>query len=578
MTMHSPRAPWARVFAFLVLAVVVAPLQARDVQQPQPSRETAIPKRGPGQAAIASAYPLASDAGKEILAKGGNAFDAAVAVAAALAVVEPSSSGLGGGGFFLIRRASDGFETMIDLREMAPGAASRDMYLDKDGNPVPGLSRDSALAAGIPGEPAGFAYLAKKYGKLPLSVSMGPAIKLAREGFALYPRLRGGMQFKKNAFLKTPDATRVYLVNGEVPELGYVIKQPELADSLELLARQGADGFYKGPFARKLVDGVRQLGGNWTLEDLANYKVVERAPVVGHYRGARIVSGSPPTSGGIALIDALNILEGFDLPKLDKVTRTHLIVEAMRRAHRDRAVYLGDPDFVSVPVARLINPDYAAGQRASIRFDKATPSDMLPGVDAPPGGPSTTHFSVLDSQGNMVAATITLNFFFGSGLMIPGTGILLNNQMDDFSAKPGVPNGFQLIGADANAIAPKKRPLSSSTPTFVEAPDGLMIIGSPGGSYIPGMVILGTLAFMDGRSAQDIVAAPRFHHQFSPDVLQFESDALTPEERKALEERGHKLREGTRKWGNVQVVTWNYKTGKVEAASDPRGAGVGLVY
>jgi gamma-glutamyltranspeptidase/glutathione hydrolase len=250
MTMHSPRAPWARVFAFLVLAVVVAPLQARDVQQPQPSRESAIPKRGPGQAAIASAYPLASDAGKEILAKGGNAFDAAVAVAAALAVVEPSSSGLGGGGFFLIRRASDGFETMIDLREMAPGAASRDMYLDKDGNPVPGLSRDSALAAGIPGEPAGFAYLAKKYGKLPLSVSMGPAIKLAREGFALYPRLRGGMQFKKNAFLKTPDATRVYLVNGEVPELGYVIKQPELADSLELLARQGADGFYKGPFAR----------------------------------------------------------------------------------------------------------------------------------------------------------------------------------------------------------------------------------------------------------------------------------------------------------------------------------------
>jgi gamma-glutamyltranspeptidase/glutathione hydrolase len=452
------------------------------------------------------------------------------------------------------------------------------MYLDKDGNPIPGLSRDSALAAGIPGEPAGFAWLAKKYGKLPLSVSMAPAIKLAREGFPLYTRLRGGMQFKKNAFLKTPDAARVYLVNGEVPELGYIIRQPELAASLEIIASRGADGFYKGAFAQKLVDGVRQLGGNWTLEDLANYKVVERPPVVGHYRGARIVSGSPPTSGGIALIDALNILEGFDLGKVDKVTRTHLVVEAMRRAHRDRAVYLGDPDFVSIPVARLIDPDYAAGQRTSIRLDRATPSAMLPGVEASQPGPSTTHFSVIDAKGNMVAATITLNFFFGSGLMIPDTGILLNNQMDDFSAKPGVPNGFQLIGADANAIAPKKRPLSSSTPTFVVGQDRLMIIGSPGGSYIPGMVILGTLNFMDGRSAADIAGAPRFHHQYSPDVLQFESDALSPEERKELEARGHTLREGTRKWGNLQVVTWDYKTGQVEAASDPRGAGVGLVY
>ena len=427
--------------------------------------ESSVPARGPGKAAIASAYPLASDAGKEILAKGGNAFDAAVAVAAALAVVEPSSSGLGGGGFFLIRRASDGLEVMIDLREMAPGAASRDMYLDKDGNPVPGLSRDSALAAGIPGEPAGLAHLAKKYGKLPLAVSLQPAIKLAREGFPLYARLRGGMQFKKDAFLKTPDATRVYLVNGEIPEPGYVMKQPELAASLENLASKGADGFYKGAFAQKLVDGVKQLGGNWTLADLANYKVVERAPVVGQYRGARIVSGSPPTSGGVALIDALNILEGYDLGKLDRVTRTHLIVEAMRRMHRDRAVYLGDPDFVDVPVARLINKFYADGQRASIRMDKATPSLMLPGVDAPSPGPSTTHFSVLDKQGNMVGATITLNFFFGSGLMIPGTGILLNNQMDDFSVKPGVPNGFQLIGGDANAIAPEE------AATVVEHPD-----------------------------------------------------------------------------------------------------------
>lgn len=564
--------PLARRFAVVVFSIAVLPLGAAT-----PS--TKIPASGPGKAAIASAYPLASEAGREILAKGGNAFDAAVAVAAALAVVEPSSSGLGGGGFFLLRRARDNFETMIDLREMAPGAATRDMFLDQNGNPVPGLSRDSALAAGIPGEPAGMAYLAEKYGKLPLSTSLAPAIKLAREGFPLYARLRGGMNFKKNAFLKSPAVAQVWLVNGEVPELGYVIKQPDLADTLQLLATKGAKGFYQGEFARKLAAGVRDLGGNWTEQDLANYKIVERPPVVGHYRGARIVSGSPPTSGGVALIDALNILDGFDLGKMDKATRTHVIVEAMRRVHRDRAVYLGDPDFVSIPVERLTNAFYAAGQRASIRLDKATPSNALPGVDVPPPtGTQTTHFSVIDKHGNLVGATITVNTFFGTGLMVPGTGFFLNNQMDDFAMRPGVPNGFQLIGSDANSIAAKKRPLSSSTPTFVEGEHGLMILGSPGGSFIPGMVILGTIAFMDGATAQEVVSLPRFHHQFSPDVVQLEADALTTEERQALETRGHTLRESNRKWGNMQVVTWDYKTGKVDAASDPRGAGEGMVY
>jgi gamma-glutamyltranspeptidase/glutathione hydrolase len=569
MTRNFARA--MRAFTLAILVLVALPLQAATT-------DTKVPAAGPGHAAIASAYPLASEAGKQILAKGGNAFDAAVAVAAALNVVESCCSGLGGGGFFLLRRASDGREVMIDLREMAPGAATRDMYLDKDGNAVASLSRDSALAAGIPGEPAGLVYLAKKYGKLPLSVSMAPAIKLARDGFPLYERMRGAVSFKKDAFLKTKDAARIFLDNGEVPALGYIIKQPDLANSLELLATKGADGYYKGAFAKKLAAGVRELGGNWTEADLANYKVVEREPVVGHYRGARIVSGSPPTSGGIALIDALNILEGFDLDKVDSATRTHLIVEAMRRVHRDRAVYLGDPDFVDIPVARLINSYYADGQRASIRMDKATPSASLPGVDAAPAGTQTTHFSVIDKNGNMVAATLTLNFFFGSGLMVPGTGILLNNQMDDFSVKAGVPNGFQLIGAEANAIAPGKRPLSSSTPTFVEGPKGLMIIGSPGGSRIPGMVILGTLGFLEGKNAQEIVSAPRFHHQFSPDILEFEPGSLGAEERAQLEARGHVLKEGSRKWGNTQVVTWDYKSGKVEAASDPRGVGEGMVY
>jgi gamma-glutamyltranspeptidase/glutathione hydrolase len=362
-----------------------------------------------------------------------------------------------------------------------------------------------------------------------------------------------------------------------VPALGKVIRQPELARTYELLAREGMQAFYSGAFARKLVAGVRHLGGIWTEKDLADYRALERPPVVGHYRGAKIISGSPPTSGGIALIDALNILSGFDLQHVDSATRKHLVIEAMRRVHRDRAVYLGDPDFVQIPVERLINSYYADGQRTSIRLDRATPSALLPGVDSSLRGNQTTHFSILDANGNRVAATITINLFFGTGMVIPGTGIFLNNEMDDFSTKPGEPNAFQLIGADANEVAPGKRPLSSSTPTFVESDRGVMITGSPGGSRIIGMVLLATLEYMDGKSAKEIAATPRYHHQFSPDVVFFERDALTREERSALEARGHKLREGER-WGNLQTVIWDRRTGAVEAAADPRGFGEGLVY
>jgi gamma-glutamyltranspeptidase/glutathione hydrolase len=299
---------------------------------------------------------------------------------------------------------------------------------------------------------------------------------------------------------------------------------------------------------------------------------------VGYYHGARIVSASPPASGGIALVDALNILEDYDLGKLDAVTRKHLIVEAMRRAHRDRAIYLGDPDFVKVPLEMLTSPLYAQGQRTSLRLDRATPSEMLPSeaIDAQQGA-HTTHFSLMDRDGNRVAVTITLNLWFGSGLIVPDTGILLNNQMDDFSIKAGTPNAYKLIGAQANAIAAGKRPLSSSTPTFVESPRGLMIAGSPGGSYIIGMVLLATLDFMDGKSAMEIVSAPRFHHQYSPDVITYESGGFTDAEKAGLTALGHKLNEGDR-WGNLQVVTWDYASGKVEAAADPRGNGEGLVY
>jgi gamma-glutamyltranspeptidase / glutathione hydrolase len=533
----------------------------------------------PHKAAIASAHPLATQAGEEILAAGGNAFDAAVAVSAALAVVEPSSSGLGGGGFYLLHRQADGYETMLDAREAAPGAATRDMYLDKAGNLIPDASTDGALAAAIPGEPAAFDYLARKYGKLPLKQSLQPAIRLARAGFPMYARLQTGIRYKRETLLHSPDAAKAYLTAaGAVPAIGALIKQPDLARTLEVLADQGARGFYGGRVAQDLVAGVRAGGGIWSLADLAAYKVIERRPVVGEYRGARIVSASPPSSGGIAIIDALNILSGFDLRQFDSATAKHLVIESMRRAFRDRAIYLGDPDFVQVPVALLTSADYAAGQRASIRADKAMPSGLLPGVDESPGGTQTTHFSILDADGNLVGATISINFWMGTGIVAAKTGVLLNNTMDDFSAKPSAPNGFGLVGGSANAIAPNKRSLSSMAPSFIETPKGLMVIGTPGGSTIISTVLLGTLNYLDGMSAADIVKAPHYHQQYLPDVVTYEQGALTAAEIEALTAKGQKLAAGRRQWGNTQVITWDYASGRVVAASDPRGEGEGMVY
>jgi gamma-glutamyltranspeptidase/glutathione hydrolase len=554
-------------------------VRADAVPVPHPRPLPTAHARAAHKSAIASAYPLASRAGQEILAAGGNAFDAAVAVSAALAVVEPSSSGLGGGGFYLLHRQADGYETMIDAREKAPGAATRDMYLDKAGNPIENASVSGPLAAAIPGEPAAFEYLARNFGKLPLRVSLQPAIRLARDGFPLYARLQAGIRFKREILLRSPDAARVFLsAAGGVPDVGTVIKQPDLAKTLEAIASAGAKGFYGGRVGEDLVAGVRAGGGIWSLQDLAAYRVIERKPLVGSYRGARIVSASPPSSGGVALLDALNILSGFDLQRVDSATAKHLVIESMRRAYRDRALYLGDPDFIKMPIALLTGADYAAGQRASIRTDKAMPSDLLPGIETEPGGMQTTHFSVLDAAGNRVAATISVNLFFGTAYMVAKTGVLLNNTMDDFSMKPGVPNEFGLIGAAANAIAPDKRSLSSMTPSFVETPRGLMIVGSPGGSYIISMVILATLNYLDGMNAADIVKYPRYHQQYLPDVVDYEPGAFTASEVQALQAKGQKLKESDRPWGNMQVITLDYATGAVAAASDPRGEGAGLIY
>ncbi|RRQ22158.1 gamma-glutamyltransferase [Thiohalobacter thiocyanaticus] len=528
-------------------------------------------------AAIAAAHPLATEAGFEILAAGGNAFDAAVAVSAALAVVEPYSSGIGGGGFWLLHTAEAGRDIMVDGRERAPLAAHRDMYLDDAGNVIPGASMNGPLAAGIPGEPAALAHLAENYGRLPLGRSLAPALRLAREGFAVDAHYRRMAAFRRDVLRESAAAGRIFLRDGEVPAEGSVIRQPELAATLQLLADRGREGFYAGETGRKLVEGVRAAGGIWTLEGLESYRVVEREPVRGEYHGVRITSAAPPSSGGIALVTMLNILEGYELRTLGEVERVHLIVEAMRRAYRDRSIYLGDTDFVEVPVAMLTSAHYAAGLRNGIRRDRATSSAALPGGEARPAGSHTTHFSILDSEGNRVAATLSINYPFGSGFVVPGTGVLLNDEMDDFSAKPGVPNAYGLVGAEANAIEPGKRMLSSMSPTFVETADRVGILGTPGGSRIITMVLHGILGFAEGQPPERWVNAPRYHHQYLPDAIQFEPEAFDADRQFRLEAIGHTLEPLEDTYGNMQAILWNRTTGEVQAASDPRGIGTARV-
>lgn len=527
----------------------------------------------PPTGAVASAHPQATAAGMEILSAGGNAFDAAVAVSAALAVVEPYSSGIGGGGFWLLHRASDGKQIMIDGRERAPLAAQRDLYLDEQGDVVPRLSMDGALAAAVPGEPAALVHLAEKYGRLPLAKSLAPAIQLAETGFEVDAHYRRMAAFRQPVMQRHASSARIFLRAGEVPGAGSVIRQADLAQTLRTLASKGRDGFYAGEVADRLVTGVRAEGGIWTLEDLQQYTVVEREPVTFQYRDLRIVSAAPPSSGGVALATMLHILEADDLARLDETDRTHVITEAMRRAYRDRAQYLGDPDFVAVPIQRLLHPWYAAGLRASIRADRATPSASLPGGVDSVEGADTSHFSILDREGNRVAATLSINYPFGSGYVVPGTGVLLNDEMDDFSAKPGVPNAYGLVGAEANAIEPGKRPLSSMSPTFVESDAGVAVLGTPGGSRIITMVLLAILDLDEGHKPQSWVSLPRFHHQFLPDMIQYEPGAFSQPVLEALEAKGHNLKPLDNGYGNMQAIYWDYDNHRVEAASDPRGVG-----
>ena len=531
----------------------------------------------PAAAGIASAQPLATQAGQEILARGGNAFDAAVAVAATLAVVEPYYSGLGGGGFFLLHRARDNFDVMIDARERAPLAATRDMYLDSHGDPVPGASIDGPLAAGIPGIPAGLVHLAGKYGRLPLEQSLAPAIRLARDGFPVTKGFAKMTLRQHDRLGRSPGMAHAFYHDEFIYAPGEKLRQPELARTLERLAARGRKGFYDGVIARRLVDGVRAGGGIWSLKDLADYRVVERPPVRGVYRGVRVTSAPPPSSGGVILMEMLNMLQGLDLTALDKTHRDQTVIEAMRLAYRDRARYLGDPDFVRVDVAHLTDPAYAAQLRKEMR-SLEQPRAVPPAADVKREGDHTTHFSIIDRAGNRVAATLTLNTVFGCGFMPSGTGVALNNEMDDFSAKPGAPNVYGLTGGEANAITPGKRPLSSMTPTFLENDDAVVVLGTPGGSRIISMVLLATLEFAHDRGGPaDWVALPRFHHQYLPDVVEYEPAAFDAAERRALEQGGYRLKAVRGGYGNMQIVEWHKKTGRVEAASDPRGEGSGQV-
>ncbi|MEK9711856.1 MAG: gamma-glutamyltransferase, partial [Thalassolituus sp.] len=502
---------------------------------------------------------------------------AAIAVAASLGVVEPYSAGIGGGGFWLLYNASDKQYRFIDARETAPASFHRDYYLNEDGS----VNRDKAVngptAGGIPGQPAAFAHIAEHYGKLPLSITLKDAIAQARNGFEIDEHYQMLMGFRLNAIKRYPESASIFLKDDYVPGKGFILKQPDLADTLESIAAKGFDGFYKGPLAEEMVTEVNKAGGEWALTDLSGYTVKERKPITITFGDTRLISAPPPSSGGIAIAQMLKMLEHYDWTVLNEADQIHLLTEVMRRAYRDRAEYLGDPDFVDVPVAELISDERNTAWATSIDMDKATPSLDLKGPKNIEEGFHTTHLSVVDAEGNRVSATLSINLPFGSAFTIPGTGVLLNNEMDDFSAKPGEPNAYGLVGNDANAIAAGKRPLSSMSPSMLESPDSIAVLGTPGGSRIISMVFLGTLEYLEGKPVADWVSRPRIHHQYLPDVIQHEPGVIPSLVMEDLSARGHSFKDVGRQYGNMQAILINKKTGEVTAASDPRGVGASQV-
>ena len=522
---------------------------------------------------VVSAQHYASEVGAGILTQGGNAIDAAVAVGYALAVVDPCCGNIGGGGFMTIH-LRDGRETFINFRETAPAAATAAMYLDASGQPIDELSRSGYLAAGVPGTVMGLERAAQEYGRLARYALLAPAIGLARYGYVLGQGdtdILAGKRFAKDLV-----AAKIFLHgDGSRLVLGDRLVQPELATTLEQIARQGSDAFYRGPIATMIAKASGENGGILTARDFADYTVTEAPPLTCSYRGYRIVSAPPPSSGGTTICEILNILEGYDLRALGfhSARSVRLLVEAMRHAYRDRNTYLGDPAFVQNPLERLLSKGYAGEIRTAIDADKRPAAALQP----PQEKAETTHYSVVDGEGNAVAATYTINGSFGAGVIAPGTGFFLNNEMDDFAVKPGTPNLYGLVQGEANAIAPGKRPLSSMSPTLVEKEGRVfLVVGSPGGSRIITAVLETILNIVDyGMAPQEAVEAPRLHHQGLPDEVAYEHGGLTQETVAALTGMGYKLVE-QRPWGAVELIETG--NGRLYGASDPRrpaGAAVG---
>ena len=494
---------------------------------------------------VASEQGLATQVGLDILKQGGNAIDAAVAVGFALAVVLPNAGNIGGGGFMVLHDDKTGKDVAIDFREIAPAKASRDMYLDNQGNVIDGKSLFTHDASGVPGTVAGMEYALKKWGTMPLSKVLEPAIKLADKGFIVSDVLAQTLKEEKSTLGKWSSSKAIFFKNGEPLKSGDLLVQKDLAKSLRLIAKQGAKAFYQGEIATKIAKEMQLHGGTMTLEDLKAYKVVERQPIIGDYRGYKVVTMPPPSSGGVHLIEILNMLEHYPIKEdgVNSAKNIHHMAESMKLAYADRSEYLGDPDFVKIPVTGLTSKAYANELVKTIDDNKARLSSTIkPGKPQPYESDQTTHFSVMDKAGNAAAVTYTLNLNFGSGIVVEGTGILLNNEMDDFSVKPGVPNAFGLVGGTANAIEAKKRPLSSMTPTIVMKNNKpWLVTGSPGGARIITTVLQSVVNTIDHEmNPAEAIITPRVHHQWLPDELRVE-EGISPDTIKLLQDKGHKV-------------------------------------
>lgn len=578
-TMIRKIVPWAISLSLAFAPVALAQSLPPGMPQPGAPLPSNAARTLPVVAlhgAVSSQEQLATNVGVEILKRGGNAVDAAVAVGFTMAVTHPSAGNLGGGGFMMVYLAKTHETIAIDYREAAPKAATKDMFLNANGEPDPEKSRNSGLAIGVPGSVRGLAEAEARYGsgKFTLAQLIAPAIQLAHDGVPIEDGRADSLNAPNRLGLY-PSSRAIFYAGDKPLPRGSILKQPDLAATLEAIAKDGPDAFYRGPIADRLVAAVKSIGGIITKDDLADYRVILRKPVMGSYRGYEIASMPPPSSGGVHLIEILNILEGFDLAKLGagSAAQIHLLAEAMKPAYADRAKYLGDPDRVTIPVKGLLSKAYAAELRAKIDPDRARPADEISaGNPLPHESDQTTHFSVVDSDGNAVSNTYTLNFAYGMGMVAEGTGVLMNNEMDDFSAKAGALNGFGLVGGDTNSVAPGARPLSSMSPTLLFKDGKLfMVTGSMGGSRIITTTLEAIVNVIDnGMNIAEAIAAPRIHHQWRPDKLILET-GVSPDTIRLLEAKGQNVVVGTTSGSTNSILV--APDGHLEAASDTRQRG-----